>query len=190
MEPLDEFRERSKWQLRVVKVRGGSEVRGVVLSEGPFWYATHWFGGRQYLCARIEDGGCVGCVEQAPRVMGCVLFDQEVGQERRPGLLEFSAVSWQRVEFMQLAGEFETLSGLRLVARRGVGRSPLRFAFGGHSTDQAPAAIRSWQRQANALAVLYRLPLVSAASSWADWVLSTQEQRNSVMGRVLGVLAG
>jgi len=190
MEPLEVFRERCKWQLRVVKVRGGSEVRGVVLSEGPFWYATHWFGDRQYLCARNEDGGCVGCLEQAPRVMGCVLFDQEVGQERRPGLLEFSAVSWQRVEFMQLAGEFETVLGLQLVARRGRGRSPLRFVVGEQTTVQVPLPIRSWQRQANALAVLYRLPLVSAASSWADWVLSTQEQRNSAMGRALRAIAG
>lgn len=186
---LENLRLRSRFQLPVLKLVSGSVVRARVESQEVFWAGTHWFNGRQQLCVSDERVVCCGCLEQTPRLVGFVIVTVENNGARRPFLFEFGTGAWARVEFLCEMEGWQATAGLELEVRKGSKHAPLKVSPVSFIEVPMNEELRSWRRQANAVAVLYRLPLVVPDESWVCWLERTMAQRQSILAAAVRSMA-
>jgi hypothetical protein len=160
--------ERSRAQLPLLKINQGAVVRLKVLPLGPCWFNVHWIGRRQVLCSGCSEHGCEACGVSGSRVVGFVLCTTLLLGKERLFLLEVSPLA---INSFEMSAKFESLSVTDClwcdVIRPG-SRRPLRFEVV-EASSVSETFDRGLGRLANAVAVLYGLPLMSVGEKVSDW---------------------
>jgi len=176
---------RASAQLPLLKVQPGAVVRLKVLALRVAWFATHWLGRRQVLCAAGRDGECAGCALSPSRVVGFQLVTLVIDRRERLFLLEVSPLA---ISSLEMSAKFEGVSrlgGILVEVRRPRARGPLRFEVVEECSESIDPA-EGDARLINAVAVLYGLPLLFIGETVEAW-----EERVSPMVRSLvSVAAG
>jgi len=186
----EEALNRARCQLSVLKVRMGSVVSVQLLLSQPAWLGTHWIGGRQWLCAGCDDGECPGCIGQCSRLVGFAGVAVHVGSRVVPMLLELSSQSWAQLELLSHMDSMDVVPGLVFEASRRRSRGSLRCEPVKMSPVVPELASFDQARLVNAVAVLYRLPLLAVGEDPDGWFLRVRPTLKRQLAAAAGALSG
>lgn len=161
---------RACWQLTLLKIGKGSCCEFVLQSALPVWFRTHWVGGRQFLCPRVEDGDetCPCCTQNVPRVTGFAVVTAISGTAIRPFLFEMSDSSWAKLRMLAEMSQLRVGPGLMISAHRRTFRRPLDLEPLS-VVSPMPGVLGSERALLGAVSVLFGLPVPSEGQCSTDW---------------------
>lgn len=160
--------ERSKMQLPILKITPGGVVKCVLGDVGPLWYGVHWAGNRQHLCSGYNGSSCPLCGLTESRVIGMTLVEVEIGNTRRPLLLEVSPLAWSNLESRCRFGGFDLVAGVRTTLSRPRARGMLRLEPE-ETVERSGLWLDAERRLLGGWAVLYGLPLPMLDETFAEF---------------------
>ena len=107
-------------QTKILQLKAGERIDGVILSEKIWGVVTHWNDGRgkkgrSQRCTQLETGECIGCSNQLPARWKGYLYILDF---LRKGEMFVELTQGAAEKVGQEVGEHQSLRGLRVKANR------------------------------------------------------------------------
>lgn len=162
--------------LPVLKIKTTRGAVVVLQMDAPVWFGTHYLD-KQYLCSGAD---CPACIDRALRIKGYMPILGGDPENLRPGMLEFSTSTWDRLLGRGNALEILIGRGTTVEATRRKAKSPLALEPL-PNRGQLDFTLESQEHLVSCIAVLHRLRPLRDGESAVEWEATTRDARRSLI---------